>query len=155
MKKIFLTTLMLLALMACGDDNDTKDLIYPEISSEEITANPNDCQDYQRGEVIKFNYVFTDDTELGKFNIEIHNNFDHHTHSTSAIECSMDEKKTPVKPWVYNKDFDIPSGQRKYNAKVDIPIPSDIDPGDYHFVIRLTDNAGWQQLKAIAIKIVE
>jgi len=148
---------MLLALVACSSDNDNKDMIYPEIlsSDTDITANPNDCQDYRRGEVINFNYVFTDDTELGKYNIEIHNNFDHHTHSSSATECTMDPNKTPVNPWVYNKDFDIPAGQRKYNATVNIPIPSDIDTGDYHFVIRVTDKAGWQQLKAIAIKVVE
>ena len=72
-----------------------------------------------------------------------------------ATDCPMDANKAPVKPWVYNKDFDIPAGQRKYNATVDIPIPADIDPGDYHFMIRLTDKAGWQQLKSVAIKIVE
>lgn len=146
---------IIFSINSCGDDNDSKDLIYPEISSEGISAIPNDCNEYLRGETIHFNYLFTDDTELGKFNIEVHNNFDHHTHSTSATDCPMDANKAPVKPWVYNKDFDIPAGQRKYNATVDIPIPADIDPGDYHFMIRLTDKAGWQQLKSVAIKIVE
>ena len=32
-------------------------------------------------------------------------------------------------------------------------IPTDIDPGDYHFVIRVTDQTGNQQLRAMAIKI--
>jgi len=155
MKKNILTFTLLCALCACSssDDNGPKDMTYPEISQEGIVANPTDCQVYQRGGMIPFNYVFKDDTELGSYNIEIHNNFDHHTHSTSSVECPMEEKKTPQNAWVYNKDFSIPAGQRTYTSRVDIPIPGDIDAGDYHFMIRLTDKAGWQQLHAVAIKI--
>ena len=130
-------------------------MTYPEISDKGIVAVPIDCQVFKRGEVIPFNYLFTDDTELGAYNIEIHHNFDHHTHSTSSVECLMDERKQAVKPWVYNQDFTIAAGQRSYNARHDIAIPADIDAGDYHFMIRLTDRAGWQQLRAMAIKITE
>ncbi len=156
MKKNILTLTLLCALCACGSSDDTettKDMTPPVISQEGITANPIDCQVYQRGSVIAFNYVFTDNIELGAYNIEIHNNFDHHTHSTSSIECEMDEKKSPQSAWVYNQDFLIPSGSRSYTARIDIPIPENIDAGDYHFMIRLTDKAGWQQLHAVAIKI--
>ena len=67
----------------------------------------------------------------------------------------QEEKKKPVKPWVYNQDFQIPESASTYNAKVYIPIPEDVDTGDYHFMIRVTDKAGWQQLKAVSIKIIE
>ena len=145
---------------SCGDDDDAKDMTYPVISAEGITANPIDCQVYQRGTVIPFHYIFTDDTELGAYNIEIHTNADHHTHSTSSVECEEDEDEhehehTAVNPWVYNQDFTIPAGQRTFTARHDIKIPADIDAGDYHFMIRLTDCAGWQQLHAVAIKIIE
>ncbi len=155
MKKNILSLTLLCALCACGssDDDGTKDMTPPVISQEGITANPIDCQKYQRGGVIPFNYVFTDDTELGSYNIEIHNNFDHHTHSTSSVECEMDAEKDPVNAWVYNQDFNIPNGQKKHTARIDIPIPADIDAGDYHFMVRVTDKAGWQQLHAVAIKI--
>ena len=157
MKKSILMTTLLCALSACSssDDDAQKDMQQPVITEQGITANPIDCQVYQRGQTIPFHYVFTDDTELGAYNIEVHNNFDHHTHSTSSVECPMDAQKQPVKPWVYNCDYTIPAAQRQYDARVDIPIPADIDPGDYHFMVRLTDRAGWQQLKAVAIKIVE
>nr|MCR5139296.1 DUF4625 domain-containing protein [Bacteroidaceae bacterium] len=104
----------------------------------------------------------------GSFNIEIHGNFDHHSHSTEsddhdhnheAGECEHhhdeddDEHDDEGKAWVYNQSFDIPAGQRSYRASFEIPIPTDIRRGDYHFMIRLTDSAGWQQLKAIAIII--
>ena len=155
MKKSICFSILLCALSACSssDDDNTRDMVYPEILSESIVANPTDCQVYQRGDVIPFNYVFKDDTELGAYNIEIHNNFDHHTHGTSSVECPMEAKKEPVSPWIYNRDYAIPAGQRTYTARIDIAIPTYVDPGDYHFMIRLTDRAGWQQLKAMAIKV--
>ena len=142
-------------VLACGDDNEPKDMTPPDITDTGITCNPVNCQVYHTGEVIPFRYVFEDNVELGNFNLEIHNNFDHHTHSTSSVECPMDEKKQPKKPWIYNQDFSIAPGQRTYSARHDIAIPADIDAGDYHFMVRLTDRAGWQQLHAVAIKIVE
>ncbi len=142
---------------SCSDSDDIKsknDQEKPQIIDEE-TSDPVNCQIYRRGEVIPFHYTFTDNVELGNFNIEVHNNFDHHSHSTSAGECELDAKKTPVHPWVYNQDQSIPKGKQSYEASVNISIPTDIDTGDYHFMIRLTDAAGWQQLKAVSIKIVE
>ena len=158
MKRNILYSIMLLcALSACGgsDDEEQKDMQQPVISEQGITANPIDCQVYQRGSVIPFHYLMTDNQELGAYNIEIHNNFDHHTHCTTAAECPMEAQKQPKNPWTYNQDFVIPAGLRQYDAHHDIQIPADIDPGDYHFMIRLTDRAGWQQLHAVAIKITE
>jgi len=164
MKKMKYTSLMLalvsvltFGLIACSDDDEQKDMTYPVISSEGYVAVPTDCQVYQRGDVIPFNYIFTDDTELGAYSIEIHTNADHHTHSTSSVECEDDDDHEhahqSVNPWIYNQSFTIPDGQRSFTARHDIAIPADIDTGDYHFMIRLTDRAGWQQLHAVAIKI--
>lgn len=148
----FLLTIGMLTT-ACNKSDDTKDMTYPVISNEGIKAVPSDCQEFLRGGTIHFCYVFSDDTELGSYNIEIHNNFDHHTHGTSSVECDIDDKKDPISPWIYNQDFSIPTGTSSYTAQIEIPVPSDVDAGDYHFMIRLTDKAGWQQLKAMAIKI--
>ena len=57
--------------------------------------------------------------------------------------------------WVYNESFSIPANSAVYDARVDIPIPEDIDTGDYHFVVRVTDAAGWQSYKAFSVKILE
>lgn len=178
MKKIFfmslmmaLVTILTISIVACNKDDDDKDMTPPTISSEGITANPVNCQLYHPGEAIPFHYVMSDNQELGNYNIEIHNNFDHHSHSTEADdhdhnhelgECDDDEhdhehdhEHSEGKAWVYNQSFMIPAGLRTYDARHDIHIPDDIAPGDYHFMIRLTDRAGWQQLHAVAIKIVE
>ena len=175
MKKIFymslltaLITVFTLSFTACSNDDDDKDMTPPVISAEGITANPINCQEYHRGDVIPFHYVMTDDQELGNYNIEIHNNFDHHSHSTVADdhdhdhemgECDDDDEHehdhSEGKAWVYNQDYPIPAGLRQYDARVDIPIPADIASGDYHFMVRLTDRAGWQQIHAVAVKILE
>lgn len=157
MKKIILMFIAAALIAACSgnDDNGSeKDMEKPQILDGAV-PNPADCQVYHRGDVIPFRYTFADNVELGNFNIEIHNNFDHHTHSTSDVECPLDEKKDPVKPWVFNQDYPIDPGLKTYDAKVDITIPKDIDPGDYHFMIRVTDKAAWQQIRAVSIKILE
>lgn len=148
---------VLAALHSCSSDDEetpTKDMEKPQIVDNDISL-PVDCEPFFQGDTITFKYEFTDNVELGNFNIEIHNNFDHHTHSTSAGDCKLDEKKPPVDPWVYNQDFTIPAGLKSYTAEVKIPVPKDKDPGDYHFMVRLTDKSGWQQLKAISIKVVK
>lgn len=157
MKKILLGLTAATALLggtACSSNDDiVKDTEKPVISEAGIVANPIDCQEYNRGESIPFQYLFTDNEELGNYNIEIHHNFDQHTHGTQGPTCKLDEKKQPVKPWIYTASFAIPSQSKTYKGRQDIQIPKDIDPGDYHFVIRVTDKAGNQQLKAMAIKL--
>ena len=99
----FVATAMGIAvsMTSCSSDDDdntqANDQEKPEIVDGEL-PNPIDCQQYKRGETIAFRYTFTDNVELGNFNIEIHNNFDHHTHSTSAGDCPLDAKKSPVNP---------------------------------------------------------
>lgn len=164
-----LITILTINFAACGSDDD-KDMTPPAISADGIVANPVNCQQYHPGDIIPFHYIMTDNQELGNYNIEIHNNFDHHSHSTEADDHDHDHEMgecddhdedehehehSEGNPWVYNQDFVIPAGLRQYDAHHNIQIPSDASPGDYHFMIRLTDRAGWQQLHAVAIKITE
>ena len=155
MKKILFLAIAALLLASCSNDDDNEDVkdMDKPVIADGNTPSPIDCEVYHRGQTIAFRYTFSDNVGLGNFNLEIHNNFDHHTHSTSAGDCPLDPKKSPVSPWVFNRSYTIPQGSKSYEAKVDIPIPEDIDPGDYHFMVRLTDMSGWQQLKAVSIKI--
>lgn len=145
---------LLLIFVACSDDD--RDLDKPAITADGIVASPSDCDSYRHGDTIHFCYRFTDNVELGNFNIEIHGNHDHHTHSTSAVDCPHDEDEEhhdSVNPWVFNQDYQIPAGTKDYVGEVDIVVPEDIDEGDYHFMIRLTDRAGWQELRSVAIEV--
>lgn len=153
-RKFILYCLTCLLFLACSDDNeDTKDMEKPVIDMAGSNAFPQNCVILYRGESFPFKAVFTDNVELGSYNIEIHNNFDHHSHSTDDVECDLEPKKSPVKAFVYNQDFSIPIGKNVFEANDEIPIPADVDTGDYHFMVRLTDKAGWQQLRAISLKI--
>lgn len=171
MKKIFSTSLLMaltvITLFVSCNKTD-RDESQPVITNMGITANPVNCQVYHPGDTIPFCYQFEDDVELGSFNIEIHSNSDHHSHSTESDnhgheggECAHEhdheehehEHADGQQPWVFNQDYEISIGLRSYLARVNIPIPKDIAEGDYHFMIRLTDQAGWQQLKAVAIII--
>lgn len=158
MKKILFSLTAVAALfgmVACSSNDDVvKDTQLPTITDQGITANPVDCQVYNRGDVIPFRYRFTDNEELGNYNIEIHNNFDHHTHGTQGKSCDLDETERNAKnAFYYNQDFSIPRGSKAYDASQEIQIPATVEPGDYHFVIRVTDQTGNQQLRAMAIKI--
>lgn len=116
---------------------------------------PQNCASLKRGERFTFRATFSDNEELGNYNIEVHHNFDHHTHSTDGETCETDEKKTPVNAWVFNRDYAIPAGMKTFEANSEIAVPADVDTGDYHFMVRLTDKAGWQQLIAYSVKIME
>ena len=167
----------MLLVCACVSNPDDKDMTMPFIEDSEESY-PQQCEVYQPGGVIPLRCTFSDDMELGNFNVEIHNNFDHHTHSTSAVECDYDDDDDDTDSDTHNAhtaktaktahiahiaqtaqtahddDHDsIPAGQTLYKAVVDIPIPEDAEEGDYHFMIRLTDRTGWQQLKSVSIKI--
>ena len=155
-------TLIITAFTACN--NSQKDLTPPLIDNASFL--PANCDIYYQGDTILVHFLCTDDTELGNFNIEIHNNFDHHTHSTDAEDCEGEhqheegaehEHEHSSEGWVcfINGAPQIPAGSTEYTADLEIPVPKDATEGDYHFMLRLTDQAGWQSLKAVSIHIEE
>lgn len=161
MKKIstfILLAALTLSFSACSsnDDNVVIDTEKPTITSEGIVAMPINCQTYELGSEIPVRYILKDNVELGNYNIEIHNNFNHHTHSTDAGDCRLDPMKdAAANVWVFNHDYTIPAGSKTYKIEENIKIPADRQPGDYHFMIRFTDAAGHQELKAVSIKLIK
>lgn len=157
MKKLSLLSLCLvLILMLSNCSKETTepiDTIYPEIITNTNDAFPKQCSVIKRGESFVFKALVSDNAELGSLNLDIHHNFDHHTHSTELEECDMEAIKQPVKPFLLIKNVVIPAGQKSYQASAEIQVPADVDPGDYHFMIRLTDKEGWQTIKGLSIKI--
>lgn len=147
----------LLLVFSCGnnDDDDAKivDTEYPEIVMQNNNSFPVQCSVVQKGQKLIFTTVFRDNVELGSYNLDVHHNFDHHTHTTEVEECNLQPKKTPVKPFNFIKSYTIPGGLKEYHATTEIDIPAEVDHGDYHFMIRVTDKEGWQTLKGLSIKI--
>jgi len=133
-----------------GTDVDTE---YPVIDLTASNAFPVQCSELTRGQKFTFRAKFSDNAALGSYSLDIHHNFDHHSHSTEVSNCAMDAVKTPVKPFLMIGTFQIAAGNTGYEANNEITIPADVDPGDYHFLIKVTDKEGWQTLKGISIKI--
>ena len=134
---------MFFLLAACSKDENGKDLDKPVIETDS-EALPQNCQVYVKGEEIPFIYTFTDNMGLGSYNIEIHHNFDHHTHSTDAGDCPLEEKKKPVKPWVYNQDFQIPESAYSYSGRCWYGGLSFYDPGDRQGRLATTESGKYK-----------
>lgn len=161
MKNIFYIPAMIFALsllFSCGDDNDV-DKEAPVIDLSAVDAFPINCDTLYFGETFTLKVIFTDNTELGSFSLDIHNNFDHHSHSTEVTECSLDDKKEAENAYTFIEDYDIPEGSKSYETDLEITLPSSnssgsYDEGDYHFFISLTDKEGWSEQKGLSIKIL-
>lgn len=154
MKKYqFIAFLLLFTAFSCSDSETEKDDIYPSIDMSAKTASPQNCDIFYRGDTLIFQANFKDNNELGAFSLNLHNNFDHHTHSTDDVECELDAIKTAIKPLTQILSYEIPAGLQSYNAEIKIPIPTDIDTGDYHLIVHVTDKTGWQTTKGISLKI--
>jgi hypothetical protein len=158
MKKLFIAAGISAVLLAACTREETDDE-KPEIDLTVSGAFPQNCDTLWLGESFTFKALFTDNSELGTFSIEIHDNFDHHAHSTEVTECDQEPVKTPVNPLYFTNNFEIPPGLTEYETNLQISLPAgnnegDFDEGDYHFFIRLTDKEGWSAQKGISIKML-
>lgn len=132
----------------------------PVIDLSKPGSFPGNCDTLYFGESFNFSASFTDNAGLGSYSLEIHHNFDHHSHSTDVSNCVMDPVKTAVNPYQFIMDYSIPPGQTEYAASNVITIPEGnqqgaFDEGDYHFYISLTDKEGWSSQKGLSIKILK
>lgn len=158
LKTILLSFILLVIFNSCENGTEI-DKEKPTISFDLKDAFPMNCDTLYFGEAFILKVKFTDNTELGSFSIDIHNNFDNHSHSTEVTECNLDPIKSPVNPFTSIDDFDIPTGEKEYQTNLSISIPSEnedglYDVGDYHFFISLTDKEGWSAQKGLSIKML-
>ncbi|TYQ00173.1 uncharacterized protein DUF4625 [Tenacibaculum adriaticum] len=154
----FLITIVFsgLFLWSCSsDDSDIKDETKPEITINYNEGFPQSCTELVRGETYHFRAMVTDDMELASYSLDIHNNFDHHTHDDQGAQCELDPIKQAVNPMIYMENFSIENGLTSYEIDITVTIPNDVDAGDYHCAYSVTDKTGWQSRTSIDIKIIE
>lgn len=148
----YLTVVVLVG--GCKKDNvQDIDTEYPVIDITAGNAFPKQCSMVKRGEKLTFRARLNDNVALGSVSVDIHHNFDHHAHSTEVESCGLEPVKTPLKPFLLIQSHNIPENLKTYEVQQEISVPADIDPGDYHFMIRVTDEAGWQTIKGLSIKV--
>ena len=151
-------SILLLFVVACSDESEV-DTEKPVIDISFSGAFPTNCDTIYFGEPFVMKMKFSDNAELGAYTINIHNNFDHHSHSTEVTACNPDPDKDPVNPYVSIDDYSIPEGSKEYETNLTISIPESdgvelYDDGDYHFFISLTDKEGWSTQMGLSIKIL-
>ncbi|TKD61426.1 DUF4625 domain-containing protein [Flavobacterium sp. ASW18X] len=158
MKKILsiLGTLALLATTACSsDDSTTIDEEKPTISVNFTGGFPQACESLKRGETYTFSAKVTDNDALAAYSINLHHNFDHHTHDDQGATCDLSPIKSPVNPMLIVENYTIEEGPKEFTFSIEVTIPEDIDVGDYHCGYSVTDQTGWQSRTSIDLKIVE
>lgn len=155
---LFFLSITLIFLSSCEKDEEI-DTTRPEIDFTIQGAFPTQCTDtVYFGEPFAFKLRFTDNMELGSYSVDIHHNFDHHSHSTEAVECNLDPKKDAVNPYTGIEDFTIPGGRTEYITDIPMSIPTSnsaglFDEGDYHFFVSVTDKEGWSTNYGIGIRM--
>ncbi len=148
----------MILFFSCKKENEV-DTINPVIDISFNEAFPKNCEVLYFDQPFTVKAKFSDNVELAAYNIDIHHNFDHHTHSTEIEECALNEVQTPVNPYIFIEDYSIPSSETDYETSVEMMIPSTdgselYDEGDYHFHLVLIDKEGWSSQIGLNIKIL-
>ncbi len=143
------STIICLALgfagWACGsNDPEVQDTQAPVIT----VASPVTGSTFEAGGQIRFEAGIEDNVGLAICNVNIHSNFDGHSHARVAAS-----------PLTFEKSFTL-TGKKASVSEV-INIPADATPGNYHFIVKAIDQArnstGYADgsTKEIEIKISE
>jgi hypothetical protein len=156
-KLVYLFIFSITFFISC--DKNEIDTEKPAIDLSIQGAFPVNCDTLYFGDTFEFKALLSDNVELGSLSIDIHHNFDHHSHTTEVTECTLDPIKTPVNSFLLIEDFNIPVGQTAFESNFAIYIPAEnsngiYDKGDYHFFISLVDKQGWAAQKGLSIKML-
>lgn len=155
-KNILLAITTILLLGNCGnDDGNNIDKTKPVLDISQSAFQ--NCSEVKKGIPFTFSATVSDNEALGSYSFDIHNNFDHHSHTTEAgvTECNLGTKKEAVNPFKLVKTVSITDKPKSYTISHEFVIPTEYDSGDYHFMVKVVDKAGWTTLKGLSFKVVD
>ncbi|MDR1339972.1 MAG: DUF4625 domain-containing protein [Prevotellaceae bacterium] len=139
---ICLTAIFFLASNSCKEDSDTT---KPVINLTE----PEDGDILQIGDVngVHLDMELSDNEALASYKIEIHPNFDNHSHAQARdVSETVD--------FTFNKEWNDIRGKK--NADIhhhEIKIPENATPGHYHLMVYCTDVAGNESHVAVSVEL--
>ncbi|MDR2414672.1 MAG: DUF4625 domain-containing protein [Odoribacteraceae bacterium] len=132
---ICLLAIFALLAAACGDDSDnTKPVIN--------LIEPADGDTLHIGDDVHFEMELSDNEELKSYKVDIHDNFDGHTHA-----LSRDTEPESV-AFSFNKTWELTGKKTASVHHHEIVIPENATPGAYHLMVYCTDAAGNEALVA-------
>lgn len=143
---------ILFVLSGCNDDSETIDVTAPAIE----LSDPVNGDFFAAGTPVHFEASFTDDLELGSYNINIHNNFDGHAHG--RVAASNDDPS--LIKWSFSQSFEFQSGMKNSDVHLhdEIEIPANTMAGPYHFIVSAVDRSGnatsYQDNSTIEVEII-
>lgn len=159
MKRITKYHSLLFALLLVGacstEDSSDKDLEKPTISINYEDGFPQACSQLVKGQTYNFRAMVADNKALAAYSLDIHHNFDHHTHDDQGEKCELSAIKQAVNPVIFMENYSIPNSPTTYEINIRFTIPKDADTGDYHCAFSVTDETGWQSRTSVDIKIIE
>jgi hypothetical protein len=135
---ICLTAFSAVVLNSCKEDSDTT---KPVINLVE-PAN-DDVLQIGGEHGVHFEVEFSDNEALASYKVNIHPNFDGHTH-TRASGATVD--------FEYDKSWSL-TGKNASVHHHEIKIPENASPGDYHLIVYCTDAAGNESHVAVNVEL--
>lgn len=150
-----LLPLLFLGLMnscSTGDDHAI-DTEKPIVDISYGQGFPKACERLERGKTYTFRAQLSDNDALASYSLDIHHNFDHHTHDDQGAQCELDAVKSAINPMILMENRPVEGGPRSFEIEISVAIPLDVDPGDYHCAFSVTDRNGWQGRTSVDIKI--
>ncbi len=142
-----------LALVSCTETEIDEE--KPIITVNYAGGFPQTCENLSRGQSYTIKAKVADNLELASYSIEMHHNFDHHTHDDQEDPCELEPITTAVNPFNFSTNNNVPEGLTNFEIEAVVTIPTTIDTGDYHLALSVTDVTGWQARTSVDVKIVE
>ena len=143
-----------LTLVSCTETEIDEE--KPTITVNYFGGFPQTCENLSRGQSYMIKAKVADNLELASYSVEMHHNFNHHTHDNQEGACELDPITTPTSStFKFTESNPFPEGLTSYEMSVDLVIPDGVDTGDYHLELSVTDVTGWQARTSVDVKIVE
>lgn len=148
--KVFLAALTLLfGFVACEKTDDTG--FDTEPPALDVVA-PAPCEVILFGEKLQLKATFTDNEAVKSYKLNVHHNFDHHTHGDHQEVCGLDEIKIASNPYLNNWTVSLPN-LPSISIDTTFDLPAGYEGGDYHVLLYLTDINGNQSWTGISVKM--
>ncbi|MBW2961611.1 DUF4625 domain-containing protein [Mesonia aestuariivivens] len=142
------TLITILGLASCSSDDDSSnglDNLPPVISINEPTQD----EAVAVGGEVHLDVDLEDDVELASYKIDVHNDFDGHTHTSrpSSIQQTL--------PWALSQTEELEAGQTAHHIHKHLEVPANAAEGAYHVGIIALDQAGNQSEAYVKIIVGE
>ena len=132
MKVIFKLLVLACFFASCGSESPSIDSLLIQNENAEILK--------QEGAQLDFSYSFSDDNGLGKFRVEVIDDFE--------------DAKVASAPWYFTEDYDLSGTSSSGSKSITLPYP-DVELGRYKLTITVSDIDDQEAAQNKTFRVVE